>query len=273
VQFTGQAGTSYRVQLGGYNAEGGAAVLNVTSAATESDPRQEGPIQITGALTAGGNATIAVAVKNYGTVPTPAVHLYVDGTNPAGQTWRANTPQPSSATIQPGQTVTFTFQQPLASPGTWTMTGVALWSDATNALWKALPANGQDQSVTFNVGMACATPRPKVTVQTSVTADGRLAVQLTAGASESGNRLTGLQFGPDARTPNPNALIDLPGIGNGRTAPTTVTIPNSPTTYTFYVRRQSPNVPVTLPLTVTDYCGTWQTMVGAGVGPGAGAGF
>ena len=110
-------------------------------------------------------------------------------------------------------------------------------------------------------------------MQTSLTGDGRMAVQLIVGAPESGNRLTEIQFGPDARTPNPNALIDLPGIGNGRTAPATAKLPNNPTSYTFYVRRQAQNVPLTLPVTVTDYCGTWQTIVGAGVGPSAGAGF
>lgn len=201
------------------------------------------------------------------------MHPYVDGTDPVGQTWRANGPQPSSATTQPGQTVTFTLQPPLATPGSWATTSVSIWNDATGALWKALPANGQSQQVPFSVALSCGTPRPKVTLQTSVTGDGRLAVQLSAGASESGNRLTNLQFGPDARTPNPNALIDLPGVGNGRTAPTSIAIPNSPATYTFYVRRQVANVPLTLPLTVTDHCGTWQTMVGAGVGTGAGTGF
>lgn len=268
VQFTGQGGTSYRIQLGGYDAEGGNAVLNVTSTAVESDPRQEGPIQVSGTLTAGGSATIAVAVKNYGTVPTPAIHPFVDGTNPAAQTWRANSPQPASATIQPGQTVTFTLQQPLASPGSWTTTAVSLWNDSTGALWKTLPANGQSQQVGFTVSMTCASPRPKVTMQTSVTGDGRLAVQLTAGAPEAGNRLTNLQFGPDARTPNPNALIDLPGIGDNRTAPTSVAVPSTPVSYTFYVRRQAANVPLTLPLTVTDYCGTWQTVVGGGAAAG-----
>jgi hypothetical protein len=93
-----------------------------------------------------------------------------------------------------------------------------------------------------------------------------MAVTVTAGAPEQGNRLTNLQFGPDARTPNPNALIDLPGIGNGRTAPTSVAVPNTPATYTFYLRRQSPSTPLTLPVTVTDFCGTWQTVVGAGTG-------
>ena len=38
-------------------------------------------------------AGASTVVKNYGTVLTPAMHPYVDGTNPAGQTWRASTSQ------------------------------------------------------------------------------------------------------------------------------------------------------------------------------------
>lgn len=268
VQFTGQAGTSYRVQVGGYDAVGGSAVLNVSSTVMESDPRQEGAIQISGNLTVGGSATFAVAVKNYGTVATPAIHPIIDGTNPAGQPWRASTAQPASVAIQPGQTVTFTLQQPLPSPGAWTTTAVSVWNDSTGALWKALPANGQSQQVGFTLTANCGANRPKVTMQTSLTGDGRMAVQLTVGAPETGNRLTHLQFGGDARTPNPNALVDLPGIGNNRTVPTSAAIPGTPSTYTFYVKRLAANVPLTLPLTVTDNCGTWQTVVGAGTGAG-----
>lgn len=268
VQFTGQAGVSYRVQVGGYNGAGGSTVLNVSVAVVEADVRQEGPIQVSGDLTVGAAATIAVAVKNYGTVPTPAMHPVVDGSTPTGQTWRANAPQPASATIQPGQTVTFTLQQPLTAPGGWSTSSVSLWNDTFVTHWKALPANGQSQQVGFAVSMTCNTPRPKVNVQTSLAGDGRLAVQVTVGAPETGNRLTGLQFGTDSHTSNTNAAIDLPGIGNNRAAPTSAMISGAPASYTFYVRRQAANVPVTLPLTVTDYCGTWQTVVGGGTGAG-----
>ena len=267
VQFTAQAGTLYRVQLGGYDAEGGNGVLNVAAATLESDPRQEGPIVVQSGAMAGGSATITVAVKNYGQGATPSIRPFVDGTNPTGQPWRADSVQPASAIIQPGQTATFTLQLPVNAPGTWTTTGVSLWNVTSNAAWKALPANGQSQQVPFAVSMNCGSPRPKVTMQTALS-DGRLAVTLTAGAQGEGNRLTALQFGGDPKAPNPNALIDLPGIGNGRTAPATVTLPGSPATYTFYVRRQAANQAVTLPLVVTDHCGTWQTMVGAGTSAG-----
>jgi hypothetical protein len=268
VQFAAQAGTPYRVQLSGYNGDSGNGVLAISSAVMESDPRQEGAIQVGGNLKVGSSASITVAVKNYSSVATPPLHPIVDGTMPSGAAWHATTAQPASATIQPGQTATFTLLVPITTLGQWSTTGVSLWNDATGALWKPLPANGQSQKVTFAATIECNAPRPKVGLQTSVTGDGRMAVTLSVGAPETGNRLTGLQFGADSRTPYPNALIDLPGIGNGRTATMSAALPGNPTTYTFYISREKPSVPLTLPLTVTDYCGSWQTVVGGGTSAG-----
>jgi hypothetical protein len=268
VQFTAQAGTPYRVQLGGYNGEGGNGVLAISSAVMESDPRQEGAIQVGANPKVGTSAPITIAVKNYSAVATPPLHPVVDGIGPSGAAWHATTAQPASATVQPGQTTTFTLLVPITAPGQWSTTGVSLWNDATGALWKALPANGQSQKVTFTAAIECSTPRPRVGLETHVTSDGRLSVTLSVGAPETGNRLTGLQFGGDSRTPNPNALIDLPGIGDGRTATMSAALPGNPATYTFYVRREKPSVPLTLPITVTDYCGSWQTVVGGGTAAG-----
>jgi hypothetical protein len=267
LQLVAQTGTAYRIQLSGNGAEGGAATLTVSSATPDADPRQEGPIQIGGSTAVGGTATLTIAVRNYGGLTTPAVHPSVDGTISTGGAWRADGPRPASAAIQPGQTVTFTLRLPITAAGTWTSTGVLLWNNETGAAWKALPANGQSQQVSFQVAMSCL-PRPPVTVRTALPGDGRLAVTITVGGQELGNRLSGLSFGLDARTPSTNALIDLPGVGNARTAPATATLPGSPVSYTFYVRRQSPGAAVTLPVTVTDGCGAWQTMVGGGTGAG-----
>ena len=128
-----------------------------------------------------------------------------------------------------------------------------------------VPAKGP--AIQAPVAMACS-PRPTAGMTTAVTGDGRLAVTLSASSPDAGNRLSTIKFGQDARTPNPNVLLDLPGIGNGRSAPITVQAPDSATAYTFYVRRQTPGTPVNVPITVADLCGTWQTFVG-----GAGAGF
>jgi hypothetical protein len=267
LQFTGQAGTSYRIQVSGFSSEGGTALVTMTTGSTaQPDPQQEGPIQRSGGTLLGGTSTFTVAVRNYGTAPTPAIHPYVDGTVAGGPSLRADISQPASAAIQPGQTVTFTFQQPLVAAGVWSTTGIWLWNNDTGAAWKALPANGQSQQVSFPVAATCS-PRPNVSVQMVASGDGRLTVTLSAGASAGGNRLTHLQFG-NGQTSNANALIDLPGIGDGRTAPSTASLTSVPASYTFYVRRQTAGAPVTLPIAVTDACGTWQTVVGGGTGAG-----
>jgi hypothetical protein len=279
VQFNAQAGTSYRVQISGYGSDGGSAVLNVTTASTTTptptptpsptpaDPRQEGQIQIGGSTSIGGTATFTISVKNYGGTVTPALHPIVDGTTSLGGSWRADSAEPASVAIQPGQSATFTVRLPITGAGTWTSSAVSLWNNETGAVWKALPANGQSQQISFQVAMSCS-PRPQVQVRTGLSGDGRLAVTITAGSQEVGNRLSNLQFGSSTRTPNTNAVIDLPGIGNGRSGAESVAVPGTPATYTFYVRRQAPGAPVTVPLTVTDSCGAWQTMVGGGTGAG-----
>lgn len=267
VQFAAQAGTTYRVQVGGYNGAAGNATVNISSATQSSDPRQEGPLVVGGNLTVGGMATFAVTIKNYGPVQTPAIYPLVDGTNPSGQAWRASSPQPASAVIQPGQSATFTVQVPVAQAGAWTTTGVVVWNNDTNALLKALPANGQNQQVGFQVAMACS-PRPPVTLTSATHGDGRLTVTVAVTEKDAGNRLVRLKFGQDSHVATVNALIDLPGVGDGRSSPSTVELPNRPTSYTFYVRRATPGTPVTVPVTVTDLCGDWQTMVGGGVRAG-----
>ncbi len=267
VQFTAQPGTTYRVQVGGYDAASGSAVLGISTAVQQADPRQEGPLVVGGTLSIGGTANISVTVKNDGGAATPALVPFVDGTNTAGQTWRATTSQPASAVIQPGQSTTFVLQLPLPLAGNWTTTGVVLWNTGTNTLLKALPANGQSQTVAFVVPMSCS-PRPKMTVSTSTPGDGRMAVTISVAGADQGNRLLSLQFGPDSHTPNANALLDLPGIANGRTLPSTVSVPNTPASYTFYLRRATAGTAVTVPVTATDLCGGWQTVVGGGTGAG-----
>ncbi|MCC7368590.1 MAG: hypothetical protein IT306_09215 [Chloroflexi bacterium] len=268
VQFSGQAGTAYRVQVGGYNSGSGNAILTIAAAQPPAaDPRQEGPITVAGNLTAGGTATFTVSIKNYGGIATPALHPYLGGTNFVGSAWQATVSSPTSAVIQPGATTTFTVQQPLATGGPWTMTSVGLWNDDTNSDWKALPPNGQQQPVMFQVAIACS-PRPKVNVATRLSGDGRLLVVLSASATDVGNRILSVQFGADSHTSLPNALIDTAELGNGRSTPGTVQLAGAPSSYTFYVRRQTPGLPATVALTVTDLCGNWQTLVGGGTSAG-----
>ena len=60
-------------------------------------------------------------------------------------------------------------------------------------------------------------------------------------------------------------MIDVPGVGTGLRADSAVPLPGNPTAFTFYLRRQTPGVAVTVPVEVTDDCGVWQTVVGGGV--------
>ncbi|MBM3130190.1 MAG: hypothetical protein FJ009_16390 [Chloroflexi bacterium] len=131
------------------------------------DPRQEGPVQISGTLQQGQRAYITINVRNYGDAATPAMHPYVEGTNSAGQFWRADGSQPGSAVIQAGQTVAFQVQQDLWSAGTWTANGIYLWDNDAGTYWKPLPANGQNQQFSFDV----SAPSNRVTVTSVWTTD------------------------------------------------------------------------------------------------------
>jgi hypothetical protein len=100
-------------------------------------------------------------------------------------------------------------------------------------------------------------PRPRVSVQTGRTGDGRLVV--TVAASGANNWLTELRF-EQAR----NALVDLPGQ-SGRTGSFVVPLPSGSTGAQFWVRRVAAG-PATVQLTVVDRCGDWRTFVGGGPG-------
>jgi hypothetical protein len=287
ISFAATAGTTYRIQVGGYDSDAGSlsATLSYQASSTTPtptptpptptppppptapDPRQEGPVQIGGSLTPNSTVTFVVAVKNYGNAATPAIHPYIDGTNNASQAWHADGSQPASAVIQPGQTQSFTLSLNLSSARVWTASTINLWDNDHNVIYRALPANGQNQQFSFTLAMSCA-PRPPVEVKATPSGDGRLAVTITAGATDYGNRLHGLRFAADTRTPNTNALIDVPGVGNGLRADSAVPLPGNPASVTFYLRRQTLGVAVTVPVEVTDDCGVWQTVVGGGAAAG-----
>jgi hypothetical protein len=116
---------------------------------------------------------------------------------------------------------------------------------------------------------ACA-PRPTVGV---AVAPGGGGLQVTISATTNGNtptnQLSTLSFG--AAT---GALIDVPGQPAGQSGNFTVTLAAGTQQTGFTVRQATAGQAGTVPLTVTDTCGTWQTFVGGGpsVFPAAGAG-
>jgi len=108
----------------------------------------------------------------------------------------------------------------------------------------------------------CA-PRPAVVVRSTWISTGVMQVSVTAGAPSAAaagnNRLQAIRFG--AAT---NAVIEAgPQAAAGNF--TRSLLPAAPDTFTFTVRRASAGA-FTVPMTVVDSCGDWQTFVGAGAG-------
>ena len=89
-------------------------------------------------------------------------------------------------------------------------------------------------------------PRPTVSVQASISG-GRQNVLVTV--SGTNNRLLSIGFSSGAAVPV-NALLDLPDGRTGVTGAPTWTAGPGTTQATFYVRRQNPGAPVTVPFTV-----------------------
>lgn len=103
--------------------------------------------------------------------------------------------------------------------------------------------------------LVCPSPRPPVRLTTSANGDGRLRVVISGGAAPFLRMVVGNAS---------NAVVDMPGGPTGVTGQT-VQFPTYPSTATFYVRRLAAG-PATVPITVVDACGSWNTFVGGGAG-------
>jgi hypothetical protein len=104
-------------------------------------------------------------------------------------------------------------------------------------------------------------PRPPVAVTTGPSGSGALLVTVRVSRSPSAapdNTLMRIEIG-DAR----NATVEI----SGQVRPAggvSIPIESGSQSATFIIRRQTPGQTTTVPLTVTDACGTWQSMVGGG---------
>jgi hypothetical protein len=103
-----------------------------------------------------------------------------------------------------------------------------------------------------------------VAVRVAPSGAGRLQATITARGTSG---LQQLQIG--AAT---NALIDFPGGATGATGNFTVTLPSGTQQASFIVRQKTPGTAVTVPVAVTESCGTWSTLVGSGPGGFTGSG-
>lgn len=106
------------------------------------------------------------------------------------------------------------------------------------------------------------TVRPTFTVRSRRSAAGVLEVTVAAGttAGAPNNTLRTIQFGTIV-----NGTVDLTGYGRVNSG-TTASLAAGVQQATIVVRRTTAGAATTVPLVLTDDCGTWRTFVGAGAG-------
>ena len=90
--------------------------------------------------------------------------------------------------------------------------------------------------------------------------EGRSVDSQADGTGTSGTNvfLSSIQFGTAS-----NGLIDAGGV-SGSGGNFTLGLPSGTTGFTFFIRRASPGAATTVPFTVNDSCGAWQTFAGGG---------
>lgn len=213
---------------------------------------------------AGQNLTLTVSVTNNG--PQTATGVAATVTLPASLAFQSSTctgtkngPSCSGLALTSGQAVQYNVVATATVSGTATTN-----ASVTSAVVDPNAGNNATSQQTTIVEPAplpvTCTPRPPVVVSTG-TVGGRLQVTLIA--TNENNVFQRVQFGTATRTPT-NALIDLPDGRTGLSGPLTVQIAPAVPTYTFWVRRAVAGLPTTVPMIVTDRCGTWETFVGGG---------
>jgi hypothetical protein len=108
------------------------------------------------------------------------------------------------------------------------------------------------------VAAAGCSPRPAIAVTASPVSAGRLMVTVRSEAGAGADALLSVHFGLAS-----NALIDA-GDRVGSTGDFALALEPSASEATFAVRRAAAGRATTVPLTVTDSCGDWPTVVGGG---------
>jgi subtilisin-like proprotein convertase family protein len=119
------------------------------------------------------------------------------------------------------------------------------------------PAPVTGPTATPTSGTVACSPRPAITTSAVSNRDGRLRVTVTS--TGPSNTLQSLRIGSMA-----NARVDVVGGPSGVQSGAVVSL-NGAASATLLVSRVAPGG-VTVPLTVTDGCGDWQTFAGGGAG-------
>lgn len=148
--------------------------------------------------------------------------------------------------------------------GGFTYTPAGGFAGTDSFTYRASDGSAQSNAATVTITVtptACA-PRPRV--QTSPTAGGgklQVHVEATPLNTAANNPLQELRFGVFQ-----NAKVTIGGqlVASGQT----YTVQARTVTIDFTVERAAPGQATTVPFTVVDGCGQWQTFVGGGAGAG-----
>jgi hypothetical protein len=134
---------------------------------------------------------------------------------------------------------------------------------ATTIAAETVPLAGGLSAQIGAVAVGCA-PRPRVQVSPAP-GGGALRATFTAepGSSVATNAIREIRIGQNAV----NGLVDAHGR-TGLRGGAVITFPSPVTSATLTVRRERPNEPTTVPLTIVDGCGEWTTFVGGGTSAG-----
>jgi CSLREA domain-containing protein len=108
---------------------------------------------------------------------------------------------------------------------------------------------------------ACSPNRPNIGVNVRRSGTEQMLVTIEAGTGT----IQKVSFGTAAR-PTQNATVSLIGSSNTVTDQSSFAPPAGTTRMTFLIRRTTPGQAVTIPMTVEDGCGPWDTFVGGGNG-------
>jgi uncharacterized repeat protein (TIGR01451 family) len=174
-----------------------------------------------------------------------------------------------------GQAVTCTYPGLLQQNGRTDVSlsvavGQAAIPGVTNSATVSTPGdtNTANNSASDAVSVTCAAPRPNIGVAVTRGAGGQLNVTLTAGLAP----IRSVQFDLASAQAVHNVSVDvppdpsIPSLATGgkmnQTASFGLTV-GAPQ-LSFVVKRLTASGSFTLPLTVTDGCGDWETFVGAG---------
>lgn len=157
------------------------------------------------------------------------------------------------------------------TPGTYTVVvGVFSAGWGTNYVWNSeaatvtVAANSTTTQPTLPPPSSACSPRPTTTVQTQVAGTGRMQATIQVGrpAGATGNIVRKIRVG-NIR----NAEVEILGqTFNAQNDGASLVPTTASQTVTITVTRQASRAgqAVTVPLTITDDCGEWQTFVGGG---------